>query len=307
VTAGWVAASTRGNALLRRLVGPEYARQIAESDSWPEARDLLAASFYATDMPPGFERETARRAAATATIWQLRVLAGWFPVGGSGLARLFAAPIEIANIEAHVAGLNNATIPSPIPLGSLAIAWPRVKTARSVEAVRAALINSPWGDPGGTDPVTIAVGLRVAWARRHIRTIPESADWGKAALAVLVARELFAFERDLALSTSREVDRLVGTAWRKATTIPDLAAMLPKAAARPLRDISTPAELWTAEQRVVEMIATDAAMAVAAKRCTKKAVAAIMALLLVDLRRVTAAIEIAGRGPNPSEAFDAVA
>jgi hypothetical protein len=36
-------------------------------------------------------------------------------------------------------------------------------------------------------------------------------------------------------------------------------------------------------------------------------VAAIMALMLVDLWRVTAAIEAAGRGPHAAEVLDAVA
>ncbi len=105
MTAGWVAASTRGRTLLTRTIGTDVARSIATADSWPTARDHLHNTVYGTELTATADRRTARRCAATATAWQLRVLAGWLPPASSGLVRAFAAPMEIANIEAHVAQL----------------------------------------------------------------------------------------------------------------------------------------------------------------------------------------------------------
>jgi len=312
VTAGWVAASTRGRALNRRLLGSEGARQMAGSASWPEARAHLQASFYGTDLPAGADRATARTATATATVWQLRVLAGWLPVGGSGLARLFAAPIEIANIERHLVTLQGGPAAHPVPLGALAVAWPRVAETRSPEHLVDVLTHSAWGDPGGFGFETLAVGLRVAWARRLIGQVPVAAEWAKGGLAVLIAREIFAFERDLTPPVGREVDRLLGKHWRDAATLPALIDALPDTAAWALEEAASdanlsPAELWRAEVSVARRVGSDAATQAATRRHTKDTVAALMALLLLDLRRVLAAIEVAGRGPNRIEVFDAVA
>ena len=307
MTAGWVAVSTRGGALLRRLVGLAGAHELAEAATWSQARSQLAATFYGMEMTTGCSRAEARSAATSATVWQLRVLAGWLPVQASGLARLFAGPTEIANIEGHLASLGGATTDAPVSLGSLAVAWPRVATTTSSEQVRAVLTHSAWGDPGGADPVAVAIGLRVAWARRLVRQVPETSAWAKGGLAVLIARESFAFGRDIAPVTGREIDRLVGKGWRQAATIPELALVLPTSAAWALADIASPADLWRAELAVTRRVTAEATQLAATKRPTKGTVAAVMALLLVDLWRVTAAVELAGRHPNPSEVLDAVA
>jgi hypothetical protein len=307
MTAGWVAASTRGRALLRRLVGPAGARELARVDTWHEARAQLTTTFYGAEMPADADRAAATRTATAATIWQLRVLAGWLPVGANGLARLLAAPIEIANIESHLTRLTGAATMGPVSLGSLAVAWPRVATTTSNEQVRTVLTHSAWGDPGGADPVAVAVGLRVAWARRLVHQVPETAPWAKGGLAVLIAREVFAFNRDISLPTGRELDRLIGSRWRDAKTIPELARLLPDSAAWALSDIASPSMLWRAELGVVHRVTADATRLAAAKRFTRSTVAAMMALLLVDLWRVAAAIELVGRGPYPTEVFDAVA
>lgn len=307
MTAGWVAASTRGSALVRRLVGDAGARELAGAETWSEAQGQLSGTFYGAEMPSNADRATARRAATTATIWQLRVLAGWMPVGASSLARLFAAPVEIANIEAHLASLSGADTSTPLSLGSMAVAWPSVVPATSPEQVRTALIHSAWGDPGGADPVTVGFGLRAAWARRLVRQVPDAAPWAKGGLALLIARELYAFDRDIAPLTGRELDRLVGNRWRQATSISDLARLMPESAGWALANIASPSELWQAEVGVARRVTADATALATAKRFTKGTVAATMALLLLDLRKVTAAIELAGRGHHRTEVFDAVA
>ena len=172
MSAGWVAATTRGGALVQRLVGPDGARDLATTRSWPDARRLVAATFYGADLPIDADRSAARRHAVEATSWQLRVLAGWMPPGQSVLARLFAGPMEIANIERRLALLEGRDPDPPIGLGSLAVAWPRVASANSPEQVRGALATSVWGDPGGIDRTTIALSLRLGWVRRLASQYP---------------------------------------------------------------------------------------------------------------------------------------
>jgi hypothetical protein len=308
VTAGWVAASTRGRALLRRTIGADVARSIAAAESWPSARDHLRNTVYGVELPSTADRHIARRAAATATAWQLRVLAGWLPPASSGLVRAFAAPVEIANIEAHLAQLSTGTTPTaPIPLGTLGVAWSAVATLRSADQVRDVLARSTWGDPGGADRATIALGLHVAWARRLARQAPVAETWARGGAALLVAREQFAFDRSIPEATGRELDRLLGTAWRDASTTSELTERLPKSARWIFADVASTADLWLAEIALLRRVTADSERVVAAARNGRDALAAIMALLLVDLWRVDAAIEAAGRTPLVTEVFDAVA
>lgn len=307
MSVGWVAVAIRGRALLRRLVGPQGAGTIAAMQSWPDARRALATSFYGVDLPAGSDRREAARHAANATTWQLRVLAGWLPPGQSVLARLFGAPMEIANIERRLAQLAGGDPDPPIRLGSLAVVWPRVAAATSPDQVRAALAASVWGDPGGVDLPTVALGLRVAWARRLAHRAPETAAWAQGAVAVLVAREQFAFGRPVGEPTDRVVDGLLGRGWRGASSVPALVERLPKTASWPLVDVDDPGDLWRAEVVVARRVAVDADRHVASPGYDRTAIAGLMALLLVDLRRVLAAIEVAGRAPAPEEVFDAVA
>lgn len=308
MTAGWVAASTRGRALLTRTIGADVARSIATAESWPSARDHLRNTVYGTELAPTADRRDARRAAGTATAWQLRVLAGWLPPASSGLARAFAAPMEIANIEAHVAQLATAaTAPPPIPLGTLGLAWAAVAKQRSADQVRVALTRSAWGDPGGADRATIALGLHVAWARRLARQAPVAATWARGGAALLAAREQFSFDRAIPEVTGRELDRLLGTAWRDASTTPELTDRLPKSARWIFTGVASADDLWLAEITLVRRVTTDSQRVATAARNRRDTVAAIMALLLVDLWRVDAAIEAAGRTPLVTEAFDAVA
>ncbi|MDH4171491.1 MAG: V-type ATPase subunit [Acidimicrobiia bacterium] len=307
MSAGWVAATTRGRALVRRLVGPDGARELATTESWPEARRALSATFYGADLPADADRPAAGRRAVEATTWQLRVLAGWLPPGQSVLARLFAGPFEIANIERRLALLEGRHPDPPIRLGSLAVAWPHVSSATSSEQVRGALATSVWGDPGGTDRTTIALGLRLAWVRRLASQVPEAAGWSKGGAAVLVAREQFAFGRSIGKATGRVVDGLLGRHWRDASSVSSFVDQLPKSASWPLMDVDDASGLWRAEIAIGRRVSDDARRHASSGRYDKTAVAGVMALLLVDLWRLLGAIEVAGRTPVPEEFFDAVA
>jgi hypothetical protein len=318
VTAGWVAASTRGRSLLHRTIGADTARTLATADSWHEARAQLATSMYGASLPADADRRTARAVSSEATVWQLRVLAGWLPPASSGLARTFAAPVEIADIDRHLARLDrvgNPTIrsggvdvPQPVPLGSLATAWPRVARATTLDQVRNALARSPWGDPGGTDRATIGVALRVAWGRRLVRQAPVTTDWVHGAAAVLIARERFLFGREIPEIPARTLDQLLGTTWRRASSVDSLADDLPRSASWSLAAAGSSADgLWQSELAVIRRVGDDATTIVGSGRNGRDTVAAVMALLLVDLWRVVAAIESAGRAFVPAEVFDDVA
>lgn len=310
MTAGWVASTTRGRALLGRLVGADGARRLAVSTSWPEARSQFATTLYGKDVAPDADRATARTAAATATSWQLRVLAGWCPPGASGLVRVFGAPFEMTNIMQHVDHVDDDDahrVVGSIPLGSLAVAWPRVALTTTLDQVRTVLSHSPWGDPGGVDAQTMRCGLGVSWCRRLVRQVPESEDWSHGALAVLIARERFGFGRGIADVTGRQLDQELGRSWRSASAISDLVDRLPKPATWALVDVEEPEDLWLAELALVRRASADAHVLAKRSRFDQTTVAAIMALLLVDLWHVSAAIAVAGRQRTPMEVFDVVA
>jgi hypothetical protein len=306
MSAGWVAATIRGRALTRRMVGPDGAHHMATS-SWPDARAALLGTFYGADLSAGADRRAVGSHAIEATMWQLRVIAGWLPPGQSALARVFAGPMEIANIEARLAQLAGLDADPPFRLGSLAVAWPRVAAANSVEQVRSVLATSVWRDPGGTDATTMALSLRVAWARRLASQVPATATWTKGAVAVLVARERFGFARTINEPTGRVIDGLIGHHWRRASSLSSLVDQLPKPASWPFLDTHDADDLWRAEIAVGRRVSRDAYRFANSGRYDKVAVTGAMALLLVDLWRVLGAIQLAGRTPVPEEFFDAVA
>lgn len=312
MTAGWVAGTVRGRALLHRSVGSVGARSIADAESWPAARRELSATPYGAHLPDDADRMAAHRAAAIATLWHLRVLAGWLPPGATGLARLAAGPFEIANIEHRLARVSGASddrarSTEPLPLASLAAAWPRVEIATSVDRVRAALSGSVWGDPGGTDAPTVSLGLRVGWARRLQRASPLARPWGSGMLGVLIAREQFAFERPIGDTTARELDRALGRRWRSASTVAELRDRLPDPATWALAGVDDPSSLWQAELAVIRRVVADAEPMVRSGRYGRDTMVAVLALLLADLWRVGAAIEAAGRDATRTGVFDALA
>jgi hypothetical protein len=307
VTVGWVAATMRGRALLRRTTGVAGARAVAATPSWDAARDLLAGTVAGRGLPRDADRGGARSAASAATVWQLRVLAGWVPPASTGLVRLAAGPVEIADIEAHLDALEGGPRREPVPLGSLGTAWPALGRTTSAQAARDLLRRSSWGDPGGTDRISMALGLRVAWLRRIQVAAGRAAPWAGGALAVVVARERFAFERAISPVTGRDVDHALGRAWRAAGSLAELTDLLPPAARWPLAGIDRADDLWWAERAVAQRVAEEAGARAATGGADRATLVAVLALLLVDLWRVHAAIDLAGRGPAGAEAFDAVA
>ncbi len=312
MTAGWIAPAVRGDALLRRSVGAEGASAIARADDWPTARAMLATTVYGRGLPAGADRSTAEIIAERAAVWQIRVLAGWLPPGGAALARLAVAPFEIAIVDRRLGRWSggedrDAPAEATIDLGTLGTAWPAVARAASPSEVRSVLRRSSWGDPGGDDRASVALGLRVAWARRSIHLDPMVRPWALGAVAVLAARERFAFERSVAATTAVSIDRLLGAGWRHTDDLEAFRRRLPEPARWALTGVDDPAQLWRAELAVLARVGRDAGPVAAVRRPSRTTVIAILALVVVDTWRVTAAIEAAGRGAAGREVFDAVA
>lgn len=307
MSAAWVAVCIRGRRLVRRTQNPGLARGLVDAESWGDALQLLRQSSYGEQIGGADDRRAARRAVLDATVWRLRVLAGWMPAGQSSLARLAAAPIEIGNIEQRLAEFDGAPHATPIPLGALSLVTHHLPTVASADELRHLLTRTAWGDPGGHDAATIAFGLRVAWARRARNGPTIVRSWARSGAAVLVARERFVFDRPIAPPTRHDLDGLLGPRWHGATRIDELRSILPEPARGVLQGISEPEDVWRAEAALVRRVADDADDAIVLGRYGPDAAAAVFAALLVDARLAIAGIEGAATGRSGAEVLDALA
>ena len=306
MSAGWVAAALRSRAMARDGVGAAGARILA-AGSWADLMQGLTRSTYRAGLSPLTVRSDVRRHCSAAVVWNLRVLAGWVPPGSLELLRALVGEFEVENIDLHLRHLASGSAAQPLELGALAIAWPRVQSCSTPEEIRATLHISSWGDPGGADPVTVAVGLRISWARRLSRHVPGATPWALGAAALFVARELFVFDRELSSVTAQDVDRLLGRKWRAASSLSEFADAVGPDARWVFVGVGQPSELWQAERAWWTRVAADAATMVDRPRPDAWVVVGAVATMLVDLHRVHAAVETAGRGPTAIEVFDAVA
>ena len=195
--AAWVAGVTRARSMLVRRLGITGARHIAAAEDLEDALRGLATTPYCRHLASGASLPTAQRAVTAALLWHLRVLAGWLPRRGVECLRLLASGFEIANIETHFHRLfGSGEVPPPYVLGALATVWGRLAGTSEPEALRAALIASPWRDPGST-PAAMAVTLRLTAAARIAARIPPAVRWSAGRAALLVARERFVHDRPL--------------------------------------------------------------------------------------------------------------
>lgn len=184
----WVAGSVRASLLASRRVGRAGARALAGSGSLPAALRELAGTPYGPELDGARSLDDAQRAVAATLLWHVRVLAGWLPAAGGERLRALTAWFEIANVQDRLAYLGGEAYRPPFDPGGLATAWPTLARAGSPEALRAALADSAWGDPGGAEPAAVAAAMRAAWAARVIAAVPEAADWARAAATLADAR-----------------------------------------------------------------------------------------------------------------------
>lgn len=295
MNAEWIAGTVRGRLLLERRLGEEPARAVAAQSSLAAAHRLLLASPYGRDLDAAQELGPAQRAVAGTALWHLRILAGWLPPDGAVLLRALAAWYELANIERHIAWIvTGAGPPPPFVLGGLDTVWSRVEPTRSLAEVRAALAASPWGEPAGEEPLALHLALRAGWARRVIDHAGAAGEWAQAAVALLVARELL-------LAGEEDPRRLlalpgVSASWLSASSVPELAALLPARIGWALRDVERPHELWRAELRWWRRVEDDARALMRSPIGSPALVAGIVALLAADARRAAQALAIAALG-----------
>jgi hypothetical protein len=292
---GWIGGVTRARLLLSRAIGPEHASEVADSRSLGEGVAALAGSAYGERVQPGQDLATAQRGVAETLLWHLRILAGWLPPAGAALVRALAGWFELMNIDARLAALaGGGREPPPFVLGTLATAWTDGDHARTVEELASAVAASVWRMPAVSSPVELALGLRVAWARRVRDSAPEAADWVAGAGALLVARELLVArtpEHSAQLLLYPGIDHRV----LAANTLLELQAALGPHAGWALSGIGEPTELWRAELGWWDRVEDDA-RAMLRRIDDEAVVLAAVALLAADAQRTARALEAAARG-----------
>lgn len=306
--ASWVAASVRAQLLAGRRLGRAGARSLANAASLPEALQILLDSPYGSELTTDLPLEEAQRRVAANVLWNLRLLAGWLPPGGSQSLQPLAAWFEIANIDDRLAYLVGGPHANPYQLGRLGAAWTAVSRATTADAVRAALAGSRWGDPGTSERGAMVLVLRFRWAAWVASAVADADVWAAAASALLAARLLFtsqAAEAGAAALASRPYG--LPAEWRDAAGVPELHKMMPRQTAWVLEGIDKGDGLWRAEARWWSRVASDARDSLVRAPHGSSVVVAAVALLAHDAWLCRAALAAAARGPAARGVFDAVA
>jgi hypothetical protein len=280
-TTAWIAGSVRARALVRRRIGSARAREIAACPTAGAGIAALAGTPYGRDVHVGQTAGEAEWAIGAALLWHLRVLAGWLPPGGVEPVRVLAGWFEVANVDEHVRRIEGHPAGPPYRLGALASAWSRLAGAGTLDAVRAALAASPWGDPGSAEAQHIAIGMRLGWAERVIGAVPDAERWARGAVALLATR---AEPTDLPGPLARRLGVILGPGARRTRR----------------------AELWRAEGDWWRRVERDGQALLARYRFGPHVVVGAIAVLAVDAWRARAALACAARG-GAVEVFDEAA
>jgi hypothetical protein len=309
VSAGWVAASTRGRGLARRRLGREAAAETAHMSSLAAAVDVLVAGPYGHDVRTGMNLAAAQHAVWATCLWHLRVLAGWGPPLGAGALRALTAGFEIANVTGHLARMTGGRASQPFALGSLASVWPAVAGARTPQEVRSAVAASTWGDPGTDDVAGIRLAMEFAWARRVVDGAPEVGDWAVSKAALVLARVMASGARGgLGPTAQRDIGHVLGPRWQEASTPTELARLVPRGASRVLAELSDPSQLWRAEVRWWADVETSGAALAGRVPPDVGGCLGVAGLLATDAWRVGAALALAAHGGGDlAGVLDAVA
>jgi len=294
----WVAGTVRARLLLRHRVGRDRALEAAACTTLPAALALLGLAGYRDEPQAATDLASAQRTVAATLLLRLRMLAAWLPPEGASVLRALAGWFELLNIQERRAWLAGGPPPRPFELGSLSSAWNALSQAQTPTELRASLARSIWGDPHGESPEQLHVALRLALAQRVAETAPELGRLADGAVALLVAREVFAEGRPLELLADRRLGRL-GRRWQAAPTFTELVACLPTQAAWPLTGIGRAEDLWRAElgwwleaERVGQRLLRSAGD-------SRRAVIGAALLLTVDARHASTALGLAALGGDP--------
>ncbi|HYL08060.1 MAG TPA: hypothetical protein VEU76_05895 [Candidatus Udaeobacter sp.] len=300
-----MAASVRARLLANRRIGSARALELARSEDLPAALAQLTSSPYSAGLTPDLPLEAAQRTVAATLLWNLRLIAGWLPPGGVQAVQPLTAWFELANIEERIAGISGAGHSAPYQLGRLDVAWRAVARATTLEAVRAALASSRWGDPGDVGPEGWMAVLRLRWAAWVAASVPGADVWAAAAGVLLAARLRFSFDPPVEASLARRLG--LPPAWWETASVPDLRARLTDRVAWVLEGIESPSDLWRAEPRWWSRVRHDSAALFVSSRFGAGVIAGAAGLLAHDAWLTRAALAAAARGGEGRRIFDAVA
>ena len=304
----WVACSVRARAMMRRRLGRAAARGLAAEKSLDAALVTLSQSPYRRgDVGPDDNLADAQRGVVETVLWNLRVLAGWAPREGVTMLRVLVGIVEIDNVENHLRRLAGGAQPPPYRLGGLATAWPRLARATTADQVRSMLTASPWGDPGGQTTREIGLAMRTSLADRMIAAVPGAGSWAAGAVALLVAQVDAYDDADLPTQAHVYAERVLGPHAMSPATLPEFAVRLGGPARWALADVVEPAELWRAQARWWARVETDGFALARTATAGPQILVGAAATMAFDAWRARAALELAARGGQPMEAFDAVA
>jgi hypothetical protein len=291
----WTAGVTRARLLLSRRIGAELASSVAASRSLADGLAALAGSAYGERIRAGQDLAMAERGVADTLLWHLRILAGWLPAAGAALVRALAAWFELANIDARLAALDgDGREPVPFALGPLSTAWGAAEQARTIEDLADAVSSSAWALPRAHSPAALAIGLRVAWARRVVESAPEAADWVAGAGALLAARELIVAHSSEYAEQLRQLPGMDDRAL-SAGTLGAMRDALGVRAGWALGTIGEPDELWRAELAWWDRVEDDSRLLLG-RSDDEAVVLAAVALLAVDAQRTARALRSAAQG-----------
>jgi hypothetical protein len=307
MSAGWVAGSVRARAMARRRMGLEATRRLASCGSLNDALRMLADTHYGANIRPEQSVAVAQRKIADTLLWDLRVLAGWLPREGVRLLRTLGAWFEVANVDELLQVIAGRSADPEFRLGALATAWPRLRRAASIGELRAALAASAWQDPGGQTTDAVRMGMRAQWAARAAALDDPVRTWAAGAAALLVAGERFALGRAVHPADIGGALGLLGPQAPSAAALDELTAGLPPRAKWVLAGITSPAELWRAEETWLARVERDGQRLLRTSSLDSDVVVGAVALMGCDAWRVRAALEIAARGGGPPEAIDELA
>lgn len=260
MSVAWVAASVRARAIARRRLGLVAIARLRQAGSLPAARARLADTAYARAATCP-DLASAQRAVAASVLWEIRILAGWMPSGGTPIARAVVAAFERENCHDHLRRVTArspglaASVPEPFDLGSLATAWHRVRSTTTAGELGAELAASPWGEVPVEDPAALRDALAAAWLRRAADDIPGVEPLAVSAAVLLVARTLLLEGRLPGDRACTDLNALLGSRWSTAGSIEDLRGALDRPARQVLAGVAAPDQLWRAEVALWQAVA----------------------------------------------------